>query len=220
MGDINQILVVQRNADLVRGPILEVGSKDYGTTQDFRSLFPHCTYVGTDMSEGKGVDVVLNLTDDFAVVDEAFGGRRFNTVICFSVLEHCNHPFKMCENLTKLLEPGGTAFIGVPFAWQVHGYPSDYWRFTAEGIKVLFPVLEFDKERACMATDTPGQIKPIDDFAFRVELSVSFALRRGDYGFLRSLMIRAIRRLRLLPFIFDHRYLHPPVMINMIGCKR
>jgi len=73
------------------------------------------------MSEGKGVDVVLDLTDDFAVVDEAFGGRRFNTVICFSVLEHCNHPFKMCENLTKLLEPGGTAFIGVPFAWQVHG---------------------------------------------------------------------------------------------------
>jgi hypothetical protein len=58
------------------------------------------------MSEGKGVDVVLDLTDDFAVVDEAFGGRRFNTVICFSVLEHCNHPFKMCENLTELLEPG------------------------------------------------------------------------------------------------------------------
>jgi hypothetical protein len=50
MGDINQLLVVQRNADLVRGPILEVGSKDYGTTQDFRSLFRHCTYVGTDMS--------------------------------------------------------------------------------------------------------------------------------------------------------------------------
>jgi hypothetical protein len=140
--------VVQRNADLVRRPILEVGSKDYGTTSGFRSLFPLCTYVGTDMSEGKGVDVVLGLTDDLAVVDEALGGPRFNTVICFSILEHCNHPVKMCENLAKLLEPGDTAFVGVPFAWQVHGYPSDFWRFTAEGRKVLFSGLEFDKERA------------------------------------------------------------------------
>ena len=30
----------------------------------------------------------MDLTDDFAVVDGALGGLRFNTVICFSVLEH------------------------------------------------------------------------------------------------------------------------------------
>ena len=55
---------------------------------------------------------------------------------------------------------------------------------------------------------------------YRAELSVSSALRRGEYGFLRSLLVRLVRRLRIFPFIFDYRYLHPPVMVNMIGSKR
>lgn len=40
MGDKNQLLFAESYAHLVKGPILEVGSHDYGTTQDFRSLFP------------------------------------------------------------------------------------------------------------------------------------------------------------------------------------
>jgi len=220
MGDINQFIFVKSNLDLVQGPILEVGSKDYGSTPDFRSLFPHSTYVGVDMSEGKGVDVVLDMTDDFAAVDASLGGMRFKTVICFSVLEHCKNPFQMCENITRLLEDRGAVFISVPFAWQIHGYPSDYWRFTPDGVKILFPTFRFDEARSCMSTSNPGELTPIDEFMFRAELSVSTALKRGQYGLIRSLLVRSVRRLRLFPFIFDYRYLHPPVMINMIGQKR
>ena len=84
---------------------------------------------------------------------------------------------------------------------------------------MLFPGIAFDDTRCCMATSETDQIKPIDDFMFRAELSVSSALRRGEYGFARSLLVRVVRRLRLFPFIFDYRYLHPPVMVNMIGRK-
>ena len=80
MGDINQFMLVQRNAELVRGPILEIGSKDYGSTPNFRTLFPGSTYVGVDMAEGKGVDVVSDLTDEFGVVDARLGGMRFRTI--------------------------------------------------------------------------------------------------------------------------------------------
>ncbi|MFQ5972530.1 MAG: hypothetical protein ACE5Q3_09365 [Alphaproteobacteria bacterium] len=69
-------------------------------------------------------------------------------------------------------------------------------------------------------TSKDGDIKPIDDSMCRAELSVSTGLRQGQYGLLRSMLIRGVRRLRLLPFIFDYRYLHPPVMINMVGQKR
>lgn len=220
MGDINQFMIVQRNTDVIRDPILEVGSKDYGSTPDFRSLIPHSTYVGVDMIDGKGVDVILDMTDDFDTVDQRLGGRRFKTIICFSVLEHCQNPFRMCENMTRLLEIGGTVFISVPFAWQIHGYPSDYWRFTPDGVKLLFPRIEFDEARSCMSTSTPGEITAIDECMFRAELSVSTALKRRQYGLVRSLLVRSVRRLRLFPFIFDYRYLHPPVMINMIGRKR
>jgi methyltransferase family protein len=220
MGDLNQLLIVKRNADLVREPILEVGSRDYGNTPDFRALFPGMQYVGVDMAAGKGVDLVLDLADDFERVDAGVGGVRFNTIICFSVLEHCRNPFKMCDNLTRLLHEGGTAFISVPFSWKIHAYPDDYWRFTAEGVRLLLAGLDFDEARCCMSTGVLDQIKPIDEFMYRAELSVSSALRRGEYGFARSLVLRLVRRLRLLPFIFDHPYLHPPVMVNMIGAKR
>jgi SAM-dependent methyltransferase len=220
MGDLNQFNLVKRNADLVRGPILEVGSKDYGSTPDFRSLFPGVQYVGVDMEAGKGVDVVLDLTGDFERIDAQLGGLRFSTVICFSVLEHCRNPFKMSENITRLLRNDGSAFISVPFSWQVHAYPSDYWRFTADGVRVLFPDLTFDDNRSCMSTSETDEFKPIDEFMYRAELSVSSALRRGEYGFARSLLVRLVRRLRIFPFIFDYRYLHPPVMVNMVGSKR
>lgn len=220
MGDLNQFTIVKRNTDLVRGPILEVGSRDYGSTPDFRSLFPQSTYVGVDMSEGKGVDVILDMTDDFAAVDSRLAGMRFNSIICFSVLEHCTNPFKVCENITKLLTDKGMVFISVPFAWPIHGYPSDYWRFTADGVKILFPSIEFDEARSCMSTSKSGEITAIDEFMFRADLSVSTAMKRGQYGLVRSLLVRSLRRLRLLPFLFDYRFLHPPVMVNMIGQKR
>jgi hypothetical protein len=220
MGDFNQLDLVKRNAALVRTPILEVGSKDYGSTPDFRSLFPCDTYVGVDLFPGDGVDVVLDLTDDFERIDRALAGARFNTVICFSVLEHCRNPFAMSANITRLLQDGGTVFISVPFSWQIHDYPDDYWRFTSAGVRLLFPEMVFDDARCCMSTSKLGQFKPIDDFMFRAELSVSAALRRGEYGFARSLLVRLVRRLRVFPFIFDYRYLHPPVMIHMIGTKR
>jgi hypothetical protein len=219
VGDANQLAFVRRNAELVRGPILEVGSRDYGSTPDLRSLFPGEDYVGIDMSAGKGVDLVLDLTQEIGAVDAALGGRRFGTIICFSVLEHCAAPFAMANNITELLRDGGHALLSVPFAWEIHGYPSDYWRFTPAGVKVLFPTLQFDDARASMSTSKPGAVRPLDDSMYRAELSVSAALRRGEYGIARSLLVRIVRRLHLFPFIFDYRHLFPPVMVNMIGRK-
>ncbi len=39
MGNINQLNFVLQNVNIIQGPILEVGSKDYGNTPDFRSRF-------------------------------------------------------------------------------------------------------------------------------------------------------------------------------------
>ena len=58
MGDKNQYQFVLRHKDELFGPFLEVGSRDYGETQDLRPLFPGETYIGIDLSEGKGVDIL------------------------------------------------------------------------------------------------------------------------------------------------------------------
>ncbi len=145
MGDENQLIFVRKYSKELRGPFLEIGSRDYGNTQDLRSIFnDKGKYIGLDLSEGKGVDIILDLTQEFEKIDKALNEERFNTIICLSVLEHCEQPFVMADNLTRLLGKGGHIIISVPFAYEFHGYPSDYWRFTHEGVKKLFPKINFD----------------------------------------------------------------------------
>jgi SAM-dependent methyltransferase len=142
MGDMNQLSFIKKHVDIIRGPILEVGSKDYGNTQDLRSLFPGTDYLGVDIEGGDGVDTVTDLTDGFEHIDHTLSGKRFSTAICFSVLEHCRNPFRMCENISRLLKEGGLVFVSVPFAcspvsiltstrgtWQraFPGIPDRFW---------------------------------------------------------------------------------------------
>ncbi len=220
MGGINQLNFIKKNARLVSGPILEVGSKDYGNTPDFRSVFPDCEYVGVDMEEGKGVDLVLDLTLDFNLVDEKLNGKRFKTVLCLSVLEHCKDPFKMCNNISQLLADNGVLFVSVPFSWRIHGYPSDYWRFTSDGIRILFPELDFDTYAGNISTSKIGESGPIDNYMFRAEMDIHKGLELKRYSYLAGMFIYLCRKLRLLPSVFGYPYLFPPVLIDMVGIKK
>jgi SAM-dependent methyltransferase len=217
MGDSNQYEFVRRHRAALAGPILETGARDYGSGQDYRMLFAGERYVTTDMLADENVSVVADLTVPFAEVDSTFKGERFGTIICMSVLEHCVQPFAMADNLVRLLKPGGRVIVSVPFAWCFHGYPSDYWRFTHEGIRALFPRLRFDGEMSCASTSHPGEFIPLDEFVGRVDI-----LRRG--GWMTRLVRRAIASAVRMAGVKSHDpqlarfpYVMAPTMINMIG---
>jgi SAM-dependent methyltransferase len=203
---------------MFRPPVLEVGSKDYGNTASFRQHFPDQVYVGIDMLEGPGVDHVLDLTEDFESVDRVLDGRRFRTVICLCVLEHCARPFKMAENIERLLEPGGVVYVSAPFSWRLHGYPDDYWRFTPSGIRQLFPSIEFKDEDCCLSTSRAYEYFPIDSVP-RSEFDVEKGMRKGQYGPLTARWIHFLWRHELLPWLVRWAYLHPPINVNMIGTR-
>ena len=145
MGDLNQIDFIKKNIQKFQAPYLEIGSR-YGLTQEIRKLFSNSEYIGIDMEGVPGVDVVLDLAKNFEFVDKILKQRKFNTVFCLSVLEHCSNPFMMAENITNLLNKNGVLYVSVPFSWEFHAYPSDYWRFTPEGIRILFPKIVFNFE--------------------------------------------------------------------------
>ena len=219
MGDSNQANFVKAHAELIKAPILEVGSKDYGKTPDFKAMFSGYEYTGIDREEGKGVDLVLDLTSDSDFVDKQLQGKKFNTIICFSVLEHCKEPFKMTNNITRLQNTDGLLFVSVPFSWRIHDFPADYWRFTPDGVKALFPVLDFDKYPGIISTCKQEEIAPIDKYLYRTELSVSEGLRLKRYGYLRAGFVVLCRKLKIFPSLFDYPYAFPPVLITMIGKK-
>lgn len=115
-----------------KGRTLIVGSHVYEGREDDRARYKQA--VGVDMIPGPGVDVVHDMEEP-----PPSGLGTFAHAECFSVLEHSRRPWLLAANIERLLESGGTLWVTVPWMWRRHGYPSDYFRFTTEGIKAIFP---------------------------------------------------------------------------------
>jgi SAM-dependent methyltransferase len=74
---------------------------------------------------------------------------EYDIVFCEQVLEHVVDPVQAVKNIYQLLRPGGHAIVSVPFMVRYHPEPGDYWRFSADGLKILlsgggFDVLKVD----------------------------------------------------------------------------
>lgn len=62
---------------------------------------------------------------------------RADTVVCSHVLEHVRDPRQVVRELARVLKPGGTLILPVPFLFGIHSAPHDYWRFTRYGLTEL-----------------------------------------------------------------------------------
>ena len=182
MGELYQLQYAERYIDEIFGPYLEVGSKDYGNTQNVRSLLKNKSekYTGVDIIDGKNVDVILDLSTDFNIIDQKLNGMRFGTIFCFSVLEHCAQPFALADNLTRLLKDKGTILISAPFAWKYHAYPSDYWRFTHSGIMKLFPNISFELDKCYSMNPASNEFLSLDEKLGLLNFSFSDYLSNGN----------------------------------------
>lgn len=143
-----------------QGRTLIVGSRVYAGREDRRKRYGDA--IGIDMQPGPGVDIVANL--EFG---PPMGIGRFAHVECISVLEHSAAPWKLARTIERMMSPGATMFLSVPFVWRSHGYPEDYWRFTREAVPVLFPHVAWTYIRYAHRTLSkvvPGQ--EIEEFPF------------------------------------------------------
>jgi len=190
MGDTNQEIYLKKFMPEVEGAVLEIGSKDYGNTSSFRDFYNKNEYIGVDLEAGKNVDVVTDLTEGIAGLKVNY----FALGICCSVLEHVKQPWKMADNLTSLIKPGGALYISVPWVWAYHPYPDDYFRFSWKGIIELFP--DFNWKHICYSTNSPGEL---------------IEIKEGDEDNKLKIKKRFLtKKRRYLPFL----------MINMLGVKK
>lgn len=93
-------------------------------------------YVGVDWSHSLHklkADILADLNTPLPIEDGVA-----DTVISFSVLEHLREPDMMLREAHRLLRPGGSIILQVPFMWWVHEAPHDYFRFTRYGLEHLF----------------------------------------------------------------------------------
>ncbi len=59
-----------------------------------------------------------------------FSDGEFDTLILSDVLEHVVQPDMLWKEISRIVSPGGIAFINTPFFYCLHEIPSDYFRYT------------------------------------------------------------------------------------------
>jgi hypothetical protein len=113
----------------------DVGSYDVNGT--FRTIFPHCTYVGLDIAEGPGVDRVVKPYD--------FGDELFDVLVSGSALEHVQDMKFWAWACISIMRPGGLICVVAPHGtsgFTEHRHPVDCWRIWPDGMRWLFQDLE------------------------------------------------------------------------------
>jgi SAM-dependent methyltransferase len=120
--------VSQNNKDV---SFLEIGS--YLSTFNIRSLSPtDSKYVGVDLGEGPGVDIVLD--DPYKL---PFEDNTFDYVISSSCFEHSEFFWLTFLEVIRVLKPSGLFYMNVPSGGDFHRYPVDCWRFFPDSGSAL-----------------------------------------------------------------------------------
>jgi SAM-dependent methyltransferase len=119
----------------LHGRLLDVGCGN----KPYRSFFKNVrSYIGLDYPVTKAIQ-------DFQARPEIFGDARqlpfsqgsFDAVLCAQVLEHVNQPGLVMAETGRVLKPGGCEILSVPFIYNVHVGPHDFFRFSPFGISEL-----------------------------------------------------------------------------------
>jgi SAM-dependent methyltransferase len=102
------------------------GSKPYA------EAFADVKYEGADIGVTEHAEISIDATSErIAVADESY-----HAAVSFQVMEHVADYRSFLRECRRVLVPGGIFFVTVPFAFEFHGVPSDYRRWTQEGLRV------------------------------------------------------------------------------------
>jgi len=72
-----------------------------------------------------------------SLVDTPFPDNEFDAIICNAVLEHVPEIDRVMSELSRVLKPGGFFVAGVPYLQPYHLNPTDFRRYTRDGLEEL-----------------------------------------------------------------------------------
>ena len=132
-------------AKYIHGKTLDVGCGQ----KPYEKLFNSSPYIGLE------IDTVENRRIKKA--DYFYDGKtfpfqndEFDSIIVNEVFEHVFNPVDFLNEIHRVLKPGGTLLMTVPFIWDEHEQPNDYARYTSFGLQHIleksgFEVIEHRK---------------------------------------------------------------------------
>lgn len=114
--------------------VLDIGK----SSRDCWSLFRKGQIISADINQYEGYpDILIDVCDA-----ATFPDRKFDGVICHSILEHTYEPFAAVRNLKAAMTDGGIFLGFAPFLMQYHAPRDlkfqDYYRFSRDGLAYMF----------------------------------------------------------------------------------
>lgn len=76
-----------------------------------------------------------------------FSDGSLGAVVSQEVFEHLADPIAALREAVRVLVPGGVLYLQTPFVIGYHDGPTDYWRFTRDGIERFLVSGGLDVER-------------------------------------------------------------------------
>jgi GT2 family glycosyltransferase len=118
--------------------VLEVGSRNVnGSVREVLSGLAG-EYIGVDLFDGPGVDVVCNVT----ALTDTFASQSFDLVVSTEMLEHCLNWQDALYQMASVLRQGGLLLITTRSpGFELHDYPADHWRFSYGDFERIFQPL-------------------------------------------------------------------------------
>jgi SAM-dependent methyltransferase len=171
---------IERCAPFVpTGPVVEVGSLwvPEGGGQalaDMRPLFGGRPFLGVDLREGPGVDL---MADAEAL---PLPGESYGVVLCLDTIEHVARPWRAYSEMYRVLRPGGLLLTSTVFWCGVHSHPCDYWRCTPDGMRIWLE--EFPMVWA--GSDSPDERSPriVVGAGLKGTVEIAEEIRAGWFG--------------------------------------
>lgn len=102
-----------------------------------RVYFPADHYVTFDNARG---DETWDYSSLDVIGDSAalpFRDASVDLITSTDVLEHLARPLEAMREAWRVLRPGGTLYLTVPFYFHIHQEPQDYCRYTVYGVESL-----------------------------------------------------------------------------------
>ena len=134
--------------DEVKGKdVVEVGSRDVnGSLRSIITAWGANRYIGLDILQGPGVDVVCRAEE----VTDKLGENSFDIVISTEMLEHIENWREAISNIKRVCKPGGIVLLTTRSqGYGYHGYPYDFWRYGTDDMKEIFAdfeILELEED--------------------------------------------------------------------------
>lgn len=127
-------------AAMLDGEVLNAGAGD----RDLGALVPGRVH-NQDIPEGlhnENIDIFSPLHE--IPVADGF----FDAIFCNAVLEHVANPEEVMAEFARVCKPGGLLYLCVPFMQPEHLDPTDFQRYTRDGLSLLADRHGFEVQKA------------------------------------------------------------------------